>query len=53
MENNVYFCNVKILNQMTAKVANITKLTSYYLASQPVRRAWLFGSFVAEKRTCI
>ena len=30
---------------MTAKVANITKQISDYLASQPVRRAWMFGSY--------
>ena len=30
---------------MTAKVANITKQISGYLATQPVQRAWLFGSF--------
>ena len=45
MENIVYFCNVKLLEQMTAKVANITKQISYYLASQPVWWAWLFGSY--------
>ena len=45
MENIVYFCNVKLLEQMTAKVANITKQISDYLASQPVWGAWLFGSY--------
>ena len=30
---------------MTAKVANITKQISDYLANQPVKRAWLFGSY--------
>ena len=30
---------------MTAKVADITKQISGYLATQPVQRAWLFGSF--------
>lgn len=30
---------------MSAKVANLTKQISDYLASQPVRRAWLFGSY--------
>ena len=30
---------------MTANVTNITKQISSYLATQPVQRAWLFGSF--------
>lgn len=30
---------------MTASVTNITKQISDYLATQPVQRAWLFGSY--------
>ncbi len=30
---------------MTGNVTNITKKISGYLATQPVQRAWLFGSF--------
>ena len=30
---------------MTAQVANITQQISDYLATQPVLRAWIFGSF--------
>ena len=36
---------------MTAKVADITKQISGYLATQPVQRAWLFGSFARGEET--
>ena len=36
---------------MTAKVAEITKQISGYLATQPVQRAWLFGSFARGEET--